>query len=89
MDEPVAAEQAAVAGLVPETPTEADAVFPAEDELPTHPVNGEVQQGRATGLAGETGRAAQDLRRARRQAEAECTCEKVSRRGGGHDRSDE
>ncbi|CAG9972435.1 unnamed protein product [Clonostachys byssicola] len=84
--EPVPAEQAAVARPVPEAPPEADAVLPAEDELPAHLADGEVQQGRAAGFAGEAGGAAQDLRRAGRQAEAECACEEVGRRGGGHDR---
>lgn len=61
-DPPAPAEQAAVAAPVPETPAQAHALVPAEDDLAAHLADREVEQSIVARLAGQAGAAPDHLR---------------------------
>jgi len=62
----VAAKQTAVAGAMPEAPTQADVLFAAEDDLAAHLADGQVDDATEAGVAGQAGGAADGTGRAAR-----------------------
>ncbi|ROW17856.1 hypothetical protein VPNG_00789 [Cytospora leucostoma] len=57
---PVPADQAAIASPMPETPAQAHALVPAEDDLAAHLADGEVEECAVARVAGQPGVAADD-----------------------------
>ncbi|KPM42611.1 hypothetical protein AK830_g3928 [Neonectria ditissima] len=81
---PAPAQQTAVARAMPEAPPEADTLIPAEDELPAHLTDREVEKRGVAWRASEAGGPADNVRWAVGEVEAECAGEDIGRARRGH-----